>query len=145
MKFTFKNSGNTVLQYAQPSFAGCVDNSTCKIWLSILYIIIWFVNKHCKQKPAPLTSCTCAYLTLKNYEKLDKPLDMVWRNLISFTRDFCYREIFNPFVFFRGDALPSSFKISIFTQLIGVARPFIIWKCIAIYSIQYPSIVFAIL
>ena len=52
------------------------------------------------------SSCTCAYLTVKNYEKLDKPLDMVWCNLISFTRDFCYREI-STHLFFKGrrDAL----------------------------------------
>ena len=30
--------------------------------------------------------------------KLDGTLDMVPFNLISFTRDFCHREIFNPFV-----------------------------------------------
>ena len=76
--------------------------------LGKFYLTRLIVNKIGKHHSSPplTSSCTCAYLTVKNYEKLDKPLDMVWCNLISFTRDFCYREI-STHLFFKGrrDAL----------------------------------------
>ena len=102
---------NTFYSLTLLHYINFVENSTYEFKNEIkgkFYLTRLIVNKIDKHHSSPplTSSCTCAYLTVKNYEKLDKPLDMVWCNLISFTRDFCYREI-STHLFFKGrrDAL----------------------------------------